>query len=311
MHFEFLFIYKTLTSFYRYENALRRAVPGVALCFWDTTMEDRLGPDMWNQTAVFSSDFFGNGRGVVITGPFANWSIPQYPELLNTPLLPRSLGSFGGPVSQQAVNLIFYGPNSRSHTQVTVGGTGRDVLTIDGRPPFNVTIEGEHNSVHVFVGGAMWLANSAPQDPVFYLHHTYVDYMWEMFRRKMRRFFRDPTTDYPGHGISNMTLHAAEYPMIGFESLRNIDGYSDYFTQFLFQYESPSCGACFQSPWTTCNNLGQCVARINMPGTELVQGPEPGPPEEMMAVAFTARATGFDQTVASAGRRFPTREETD
>ena len=108
------------------------------------------------------------------------------------------------------------------------------------------------------------------------------------FRRKMRRFGRDPTKDYPEIG-RNAPLHAADYPMIGFESFRNIDGYSDFFTQFIFQYESPSCLACHFLPWTTCNNMGQCVARRNLPGTELVDGPGASNQERIAAIRPSAR----------------------
>ena len=291
--------------FVSYETALRRAVPGVSLCFWDTTMEDRLGSGLWGHTAVFSDDFFGNSRGQVVTGPFKNWPIPEiYWSELETEFLPRSLNTAGRPANVRAIDLIFYGSNSRKHAQVTPLGEGLDEIFINNTRRL-VTIEGEHNVVHNWIGGAMVWANSAPQDPVFYLHHTYVDYMWEMFRRKMRRFGRDPTTDYPEIG-RNAPLHAADYPMIGFESFRNIDGYSDFFTQFIFQYESPSCLACHFSPWTTCNNIGQCVARRNTPGTEVVDGPGTATQEMIAAFGVTRRTA----TPSALGRRFPLDGET-
>ena len=260
---------------------------------------------MWHQTAVFSDDFFGNGRGQVVTGPFKNWPMPEiYRDDLNATFLPRSLNTAGSPANVRAVDLIFYGSNSLSHAQVTPLGEGRDEIIVDGNTRF-VTIEGEHNNVHNWMGGAMWWTNTAPQDPVFYLHHTYIDYMWEMFRRKMKKFGRDPSSDYPELG-NNAPLHAADYPMIGFESFRNIDGYSDFFTQYIFQYESPSCQACHLSPWTICNKFGKCVARRNMPGTELVEGPEPRAP----ATALAARAFRPGGAPSSLGRRFPLAEDT-
>ena len=264
-------------------------------------MENRLGREAWAQTAVFSDEFFGNGQRQVVTGPFANWSIPEFGEFNNAQFLFRDLDRFGSPVNIRAANLMFYGTNSLSHDQVCVLGTGQDVIIVDGFTR-NVTIEREHDFVHGWVGGVMSRVASSPYDPVFWFHHTYIDYMWELFRQKMRRFGRDPTSDYPANG-RNATLSAPGYRMINFEAFRNIDGYSDFFTQFLYKYEGPSCQACFQSPWTICDNLGQCVARINMPGTELVEGPIPTSAMQVAAFGFASGARNWGGR--SAGPRFP------
>lgn len=43
---------------------------------------------------------------------------------------------------------------------------------------FSDAVEAEHNRVHIFIGGDMSSSNTACNDPVFYLHHTFIDKIW-------------------------------------------------------------------------------------------------------------------------------------
>ena len=43
---------------------------------------------------------------------------------------------------------------------------------------FDVQIEDPHNWVHGVIGGAMGATTLAAYDPIFYLHHTYIDYLY-------------------------------------------------------------------------------------------------------------------------------------
>ncbi len=49
---------------------------------------------------------------------------------------------------------------------------------------FQSTLEGPHGSVHVAIGGNMGAVNRAALDPVFWLHHTNIDRLWEAWLRK-------------------------------------------------------------------------------------------------------------------------------
>ncbi len=49
---------------------------------------------------------------------------------------------------------------------------------------FNSTLEGPHGSVHVSIGGNMGAVNKAAKDPVFWLHHTNIDRLWQEWLRK-------------------------------------------------------------------------------------------------------------------------------
>ncbi len=44
--------------------------------------------------------------------------------------------------------------------------------------PFAQSLEGVHNSGHVWVGGTMMSITTAPADPVFWMHHAEIDRIW-------------------------------------------------------------------------------------------------------------------------------------
>jgi hypothetical protein len=45
----------------------------------------------------------------------------------------------------------------------------------------NINIQGPHGSVHVEVGGWMQSVPTAAQDPIFYVHHSNVDRLWDLW----------------------------------------------------------------------------------------------------------------------------------
>lgn len=45
-------------------------------------------------------------------------------------------------------------------------------------------LEYTHGNVHIFVGGDMYDPYTSGNDPLFYLHHSFVDYIWEMYRQQ-------------------------------------------------------------------------------------------------------------------------------
>lgn len=55
------------------------------------------------------------------------------------------------------------------------------VATVMGNGTFNTfapSLEGVHNSGHVWVGGSMLSVPTAPADPVFWMHHAEIDRIW-------------------------------------------------------------------------------------------------------------------------------------
>ena len=46
---------------------------------------------------------------------------------------------------------------------------------------FRKTFEGLHGNIHIWVGGSMFPMTS-PNDPIFFLHHCYVDRVWDRWQ---------------------------------------------------------------------------------------------------------------------------------
>jgi hypothetical protein len=171
-----------------------------------------------SNSIVWSASFFGNGDGFVTSGPFANWMTP-------VGRLTRNIGASGSLFSKQSIRSLL----SLCRT--------RDILDPTAQPQFNLDLI--QGGIHVWVGGQMSGLNTAAYDPVFLLHHAFVDLIWELFRRRQEQYCGvDPASDYP----SSVGMHAPERMMTGFTTYRNIDGYSNFWTRFIFRYApSPSC----------------------------------------------------------------------
>lgn len=49
-----------------------------------------------------------------------------------------------------------------------------------------------HGLSHTWVGGFMFVIRVSPNDPAFYMHHAFLDYIWEQFRQtRQSRFQRE------------------------------------------------------------------------------------------------------------------------
>lgn len=122
--------------------------------------------------------------------------------------------------------------------------------------------ENSHNGVHRWVGATM-ARSWASSDPVFYMHHAFIDYQWEKFREQQLHICNvDPTTDYPPTDNED---HHPDESMDGMSYLDNIEGIAAYWTQNWFDYaDRPSCANnCTDSPDMFCDEeLGLCVSEI-------------------------------------------------
>ncbi|MEU6145566.1 tyrosinase family protein [Streptomyces sp. NPDC047081] len=170
------------------EKALRRVDSSVTVPYWDWTRER-------SRTAVpWTKDLLGgNGRSSdhqVTTGPFAyaqgNWTIKE--GVTDGEFLTRDLGRARDPIAlptkaelESALAEPVYDAWPWDST-VTKGfrnrlegwGTGR------GSAAWR-----NHNRVHRWVGGAM-LGGASVNDPVFWLHHAFIDLQWYRWQRRHR-----------------------------------------------------------------------------------------------------------------------------
>ena len=185
---------------------------------------------------------FGNLEGYVHTGPFAHW--PAEPDRnLTRGITPRN-GPRGGSLCRPSVvDLVATDPEIDRHRDILRGWRARGFTDPD--TGLETSWEQEHDNVHVWVGGVdghMSFSDVAPQDPVFFFHHCFIDYVWELFREKIRSLGRDPERYYR----TGDTFHRRNRRMAGFfdmDGWRNRHGYSDLFTQDVYRYApSPTCG---------------------------------------------------------------------
>ncbi|KAI8779251.1 TYRosinase family member (tyr-3) [Biomphalaria glabrata] len=223
-----------------FETALREVDPSVCLPYWDSSLDNQLADP--TSSLIWTPQFLGTPQGSVTEGPFANWMTPENVQLI------RNVGSDGELFTTAAISDIL----SRTRHE--------EIVTADATEP-RYDLEFHHASVHVYVGGAMTRLDTAAFDPVFFMHHAFIDYVWDLFRTNLRNNNANPET-YPE--IVNVDpRHIATAPT-GFVDLTQADGYLDSLTES-YHYESvpvcsarsPDCG----SRYLACQlSTGRCIA---------------------------------------------------
>ncbi|KUJ69896.1 tyrosinase, partial [Streptomyces albus subsp. albus] len=167
-----------------FENELRKVDASVSIPYWDWTQDNRPTSSLW------AEDFLGgNGRTgdrQVTTGAFAygagNWSVGR--GVTDEHYLTRNFGRPGSnPVSlptgddlARALKDPVY-DTEPWNSVCTQGFRNR----VEGWGIRGVRSVGLHNRVHQWVGGPMAGAAS-PEDPVFWLHHSFIDLIWDRWR---------------------------------------------------------------------------------------------------------------------------------
>ncbi|ORX91456.1 Di-copper centre-containing protein [Basidiobolus meristosporus CBS 931.73] len=141
---------------HQFENALRAVNPSLTLPYWDWTIEagSPENSEIWRW-------FGGNGNGVgdscLTEGPFGGWEarFPRRHCLSRRWDGGRTIPSFW---SRQSVNNIIR--RSRNYNEL------REYIE-----------PGPHATVHFGVGGDFRVMSS-PNDPLFWMHHAFVDKIW-------------------------------------------------------------------------------------------------------------------------------------
>lgn len=180
----------------RFELDLQKIDPEVSLPYWDWTADAEL--DDPTTAIIWSEDFMGgNGKEEddwrVKTGPFAyekgNWPIRTD---LNGPALQRQLGQIYAKLPtlahvQNALRQIYYDTPPWDSSPFTRGfrNLAEGWVTPNADASFEEPGTQLHNRVHVWVGGSM-LPGTSPNDPVFFLHHCFLDKIWANWQKRMR-----------------------------------------------------------------------------------------------------------------------------
>jgi tyrosinase len=215
------------------DEDLQQIDPRITIPYWDWTEDATL--DDPRASPIWSDDFMG-GDGdpadgyQVASGPFAysggRWPIPANHD---GPALTRRLGGFPNvdtlPTAFDltlAMAESFYDTPPFNNSPFTVGFRNRLEGWVTQRGDSRVATLGSqlHNRVHLWVGGAWTEAGrqqfgsmvhmTSPNDPVFFLHHCFVDKVWADWQERQRLINPAAAPHYapgaegpPGHNLTD------------------------------------------------------------------------------------------------------------
>ena len=133
------------------EELLQAISPDVVIPYWDWTVDQNI--PTWLQS--FTPTVIVNGNPIVVS---------RTPGL-NIPNLPPP----------QDVNTVMGKNDYTEFTECLEAGN------FGGHPEFQT---GMHDQVHVWVGGAMGIINTAPADAMFWMHHANIDRIWSLWQKQ-------------------------------------------------------------------------------------------------------------------------------
>lgn len=206
------------------ENLLREVDPTVSVPYWNWAIdaEDPAMSVIWQRTGGSTRD--GNGQPTCI--PNMPW------QNLDT--------NHGG---YHCVRRGFVSGGSGSMIQLDNWLTIQALM--DSNVPFSnfaTALEATHGRPHVGVGGDMGVLGTAPNDPMFFLHHCFVDYVyarWEYNGNGDPERFDGVNPGISGRVRRGDLLGAFQKTVRHAQSLRCIE-YAEFSGNFTFTTDSGS-----------------------------------------------------------------------
>ncbi|KAJ9143377.1 Tyrosinase central domain containing protein [Pleurostoma richardsiae] len=223
-----------------FEQSLRRKCEyNGPLPYWDWTLDsaDLAASPVWDATDGFGGD--GNHRGpetvhhgrCVLDGPFANttraWNALSEGHSHDVALAPHCLsrGFTTDPDLLAALQRLV----SPQYVQGTLDQP-------DYASFFKKFEEGAHNAIPQFIKGD-FLTFSAPNDPIFFLHHAQVDRLWWIWQQRdtetRLKEFHGPAEDFRFHEDPSASSKADVLPMAGLAEDRTVEDVMDAAGGFL------------------------------------------------------------------------------
>ena len=178
----------------------------------------------------------GNNCGEVKSGPAAGWDVTNECRMNYSSKLQREIshGEDGHSqlLSDADLNNVY---SKQCFKDISCGE--------------DCNFEYQHGAVHDYVGGHMSNIICSPNDPIFFLHHCFIDYIWEEFRRHHQKtdrereypsFFRhcDKIIDRTHKPALNRSDFEWNRPMKPFQPLIHADGLSNTYTNFYYHYQA-------------------------------------------------------------------------
>ncbi|GHD51639.1 tyrosinase family protein [Streptomyces galbus] len=170
------------------ERALRRVDSSVTVPYWDWTRHRSATSVPWTKDLLG-----GNGRRSdhqVTTGPFAhatgNWPIKE--NVTDGVFLTRDLGRASNPIELPTAGELEWALKDPVYDTSPWDSTSakgfRNKLEGWGSGRGSAAWR-NHNRVHRWVGGIM-VGGASVNDPVFWLHHAFVDLQWTRWQQRHR-----------------------------------------------------------------------------------------------------------------------------
>ncbi|KAI9227334.1 MAG: hypothetical protein DHS80DRAFT_5662, partial [Piptocephalis tieghemiana] len=173
-----------------YERELQRIDPSIALPYWDWSM-DAGRPE---NSIVLSDQYFGgNGRGGCVRDGY-------FRDLHHTFPAPDCLRR---DYAQGSSTGAFYHPSILGLIR------SRSFDYNEFRESFE---NGPHSTPHMGIGGEMAIMQS-PNDPLFFMHHAFVDLQWHEWQRI------SPQNFYSFNGIYNGRRVNLRSPVPGYNTI--------------------------------------------------------------------------------------------
>ncbi|KAJ6004732.1 tyrosinase [Penicillium herquei] len=192
-HRYYMHIYETLL---RDECGLTAPMP-----YWDEVYDADSG-DMW-QSAMWDAEAFGgNGTGsglCVEDGRFSNLTLHIGP---------------GDEDTDYCLRRSWDGADAIANANSKVLEMCNSYNTFS--PWWYCVAELPHKGVHTYVGGVMADIKSSPGDPIFFMHHMYIDRVWWLWQKQdpLNRLYdisgpsvNESANAEPAGGWQNTTLH--------------------------------------------------------------------------------------------------------
>ena len=251
---------------------MRKEESDVFIPYWDSCLDYPLN-EFPAHSAVWTADFWGRNDGAgllneVDNGPFANWVAPAHCQGIIATDLRRNTNN--NKLSLYNKDLI---------DRLLQPATYADLMLrrANNRPS---QFESAHGGPHNFVGEHMARIPCSPIDPVFWMHHGFVDCLWQEWidngNDNTYPVLGDPGVTAAKLGLNpNDQMKDALMKPVGFMgNIKNVDGFRENFYPGYLQ--RPSKIHCTEDAdchrpgdlkllWCdTCTNC--CVAKIKEGG---------------------------------------------
>ncbi|CAI4223790.1 unnamed protein product [Auanema sp. JU1783] len=237
----------------------------LAVPYWDSTLDDDLRFAINNSptnSIMFSNVLMGSVlNGLVSDGYFGSFSGTQG-------RVRRRLDQYNGQTtvfrSQDVGDIVTY--HQIENLLAATSGS-----SLSGCNYNRSALEFRHGDVHVWVGGHMETTTTSTNDPIFFMHHAFVDKIWEDYRQQ-RQTRSQRESQYNTRTNCYNNNHRINAVMTPFRLFVVEDGLSNRYTDELYSYDSrPTCGSdnsnCGGSEFLFCNtNLRRCTSKIKPGG---------------------------------------------